>query len=165
MHKRLWLFVLFIVALISDQISKIAVDSAFSLYESKEIIGSYLKLTYIRNSGAAFGLSFGNSKVMFVVSVLVIVMLAFLFFKGQLRTEHFAGRAAVVLVFSGAFGNMMDRIRLGEVIDFIDMGLKQHRWPIYNFADIYVTIGMIILFFTYAFTTEKTEKIKTSLPD
>ena len=60
----------------------------------------------------------------------------------------------MVLVLGGAVGNLIDRIRMREVIDFIDMGIGRYRWPTYNFADIYVTVGMFILIFFYALKTE-----------
>ena len=164
MRKYLGLFVIFVFAVVSDQLSKLAVDSSFNLYESHNILGDYLKLTYVRNSGAAFGISFGSSTVMFAVTVLVIILLVYLFIKGTLRPKHIIGKAAVIMVFSGAAGNLIDRIRMGEVIDFIDMGIGLHRWPVYNFADIYVTIGMFILFFTYTERKDGSEESITNTP-
>jgi len=149
-----WLFLLFIFTLVTDQLAKTAVDTLYVLHESRSILGSYLQLTYIRNSGAAFGISVGNPKIMIVVTVLVTLVIAFLFFKGTVRPAHALGKAAVVLVLGGATGNLIDRIRFGEVIDFIDMGIGYHRWPVYNLADIYVTVGMFILFFTYTSKTD-----------
>jgi len=156
-RRHLGLFLFFLFAVVTDQLSKLSVVSFFNLYESRDIVGDYLKLTYIRNSGAAFGLSFGNSDVMFVITILVIILLTYLFFKGTLRPDHGIGRIAVFIVLGGAVVNLIDRIRFGQVIDFIDMGIGRYRWPVYNFADIYVTIGMFILFFTYAFKKDRTE--------
>jgi signal peptidase II len=147
---------------VSDQITKSAVDSYFHLHESHTILGNYLKLTYIRNSGAAFGVSIGNPKIMFAISVFVTILLAYLFLKGTLRPTHGIGEAAVVLVLGGAVGNIIDRIRLGEVIDFIDMGIGQYRWPVYNFADVYVTVGMFILFITYGLKSDNSHEANES---
>ena len=159
MRRYFWLIVLFIFAVVTDQLSKHAVDSFFNLYESRNIIGDYLKLTYIKNSGASFGISFGNPTVMVVVNILVILLLAFLFLKGTLRPEHILGKIAVFLVLGGAIGNLIDRIRFGEVRDFIEMGIGHYRWPVYNLADIYITFGMFILFFIYAFKKDSTGEI------
>lgn len=115
-------------------------------------------MTYIRNSGAAFGISFGSSNVMFAVTALVIIFLVFLYFKGTLRPDHIIGKISVMMVLGGAVGNLIDRIRMGEVIDFIDMGIGLHRWPIYNFADIYVTIGMFILLIIYTLQKDSPEE-------
>ena len=164
MRRNLWLSVVFIFAVVSDQLSKFAVDSTFNLYDSRSMLGNYLRLTYIRNSGAAFGISFGSSKVMFAVTVLVIILLVYLYLKGTLRPEHIIGKIAVIMVLGGAIGNLIDRIRMGEVIDFIDMGIGNHRWPIYNFADIYVTIGMFILLFIYTVQKDGSEEPLTQTP-
>ncbi len=164
MRRNLWLSVVFIFAIVSDQFSKFAVDSTFNLYDSRVVLGDYLRLTYIRNSGAAFGISFGSSKVMFTVTVLVVILLVYLYLKGTLRPEHIIGKIAVIMVLGGAIGNLIDRIRMGEVIDFIDMGIGNHRWPIYNFADIYVTIGMFILFFIYTVQKDDSEEPLTQTP-
>ncbi len=164
MRRNLWLSAVFIFAVVSDQFSKFAVDSTFNLYDSRSVLGDYLRLTYIRNSGAAFGISFGSSKVMFAVTVLVIIFLVYLYLKGTLRPEHIIGKIAVILVLGGAIGNLIDRIRMEEVIDFIDMGIGNHRWPIYNFADIYVTIGMFILLFIYTVQKDGSEESLTQTP-
>jgi len=149
-----WLLIVYIVTIISDQLTKSIIDSLYELHASRPILGSILQLTYIRNSGAVFGLSIGNPRIMFVMTVIVTIVLAFLFFKGIVRPEHALGKIAVVMVLGGATGNLIDRIRFGEVIDFIDMGIGYYRWPVYNLADIYITVGMVILFLTYALKTE-----------
>ena len=164
MRRNLWLSVVLIFAVVSDQLSKFVVDSTFDLYDSCSVLGDYLRLTYIRNSGAAFGISFGSSKVMFAVTVIVIILLVYLYLKGTLRPGHIIGKIAVIMVLGGAIGNLIDRIRMGEVIDFIDMGIGLHRWPIYNFADIYVTIGMFILFFIYTIQKDGSEEPLTQTP-
>ena len=162
MYRRLWLVIFFVFTLVADQLTKIAVDSYYNLYESKNIIGNFLQLTYVRNSGAAFGISLGSPQIMFAITILVTIILSYLFIKGSLRPSTTFGKIAVVLVLGGAVGNLIDRIRLGEVIDFIDMGIGHYRWPVYNFADIYVTVGMFILFFTYTLTPDKPEIVQIS---
>jgi len=160
--RRLWLFLLFTIAVVTDQASKLAVDSYFGLYHSQNIFGNYLRLTYVRNQGAAFGISFGGPKVMLTVSVLVIILLLYMFIKGSLRPSGTAGKAAVIMVIAGAIGNIIDRIRMGEVIDFLDMGIGGKRWPVYNLADVYVTIGMIILLYVYM--TEAGDARESTIP-
>ena len=145
MRERLYLTVVFLLALVADQATKIAVDMSFGLHDTKPLIGDFLRFHYIRNPGAAFGLRFGGTSIMLAITVLVTVVLIYLFFSGKFNPGNMIGRFAVVLVIAGAIGNLIDRIRLKEVIDFIDMGFGSHRWPTYNLADIYVTLGMIAL--------------------
>jgi signal peptidase II len=152
---RLKFLLLFLFLVIADQVSKLAVASHFPLYSSTNIIGDILRLSYVRNPGAAFSLSFGNPHIILVVTIIVILFLAFLIYRGIIRPENISGKIALVMIFSGAIGNLIDRIWMGEVTDFIDMGIGAHRWPVYNLADIYVTVGMFILFISYALMKEK----------
>ena len=155
MRSKILYGLLFLISLASDQLTKVAIDSQFHLHESRPILGNYLLLTYIRNSGAAFGLKFGEPVVMFVVSIAVILLLVFLYWRGLIRPDTTYGKIGFVLIISGAAGNMIDRIRLGEVIDFIEMGVGRFRWPVYNLADIYVTIGMLLLLVTFSIHDRK----------
>lgn len=150
--------ILFIIAVAADQITKFVVDSKFSLFDTRQIVGDLLCLHYIRNAGAAFGVRYGNPSVMLIVTALVTIALIYFFISGKLNPGTKAGNAAVVLVIAGAVGNLIDRVRLGEVIDFIDMGIGNYRWPTYNFADIYVTIGMIVLMFHFLFLSKTAEE-------
>ncbi len=87
---------------------------------------------------------------MFAMTVFVIALLIYLYVKGSVRPQTMIGKIALLLVFAGAVGNLIDRCRLFEVIDFIEMGIGRYRWPVYNFADIYITFGTILLFLSYA---------------
>ena len=157
MRTRIFLSILFILAVVTDQASKFAVNSVYNLYDSRPVIGNILRLYYIRNSGAAFGINFGNPTIMLVVTILVTILLVYLFLSGKIDPGNLPGKCAIVLVLSGAAGNLIDRIRMGEVIDFIDMGIGSHRWPTYNLADVYVTCGMIILIFFHIFQSDVSE--------
>ena len=109
--------------------------------ESISIIGNILKFTYIKNPGMAFGIQIGN-RLFFTLFALIasIVILVYLF---RLKPENFLARFALASIFGGAVGNLIDRIAYKEVIDFIDIRII--RWPVFNIADIAVTIGMILL--------------------
>jgi signal peptidase II len=150
---------LFIFTVTTDQASKLAVDSFFHIHDSRNIIGNFLRLTYIKNPGAAFGINFGNPKVMLAVTILVTVMLLYMFLSGKLNPGTMIGRASMVMILGGAVGNLIDRIRMGEVIDFIDMGFGRYRWPVYNLADVYVTVGVIILMITLVFFSESSNEV------
>jgi len=155
--SKLLFSLLFLCVVISDQVTKFIIDSTLSLHESRSIIGNVLQLTYVRNSGAAFGLSFGNQTVMFIVTVVVTITLFYLFISGKIDTGTIVGKIALVMVLGGAIGNLIDRIRMGEVIDFIDMGFGRYRWPVYNLADIYVTVGMFMLIFSFVIQSKSSE--------
>jgi signal peptidase II len=149
-RTRILYFFLFCVLVLLDQWTKLTVASNLYLGETRSLLGNVLQLTYVRNPGAAFSVSFGGPQIMFVITIAVISLLIYLWIRGAIRPESLPGRIALLMVFAGAAGNMIDRIRMGEVIDFIEMGVGNYHWPIYNFADIYITLGMCVLFYLYA---------------
>ncbi|MFC1539590.1 signal peptidase II [Candidatus Latescibacterota bacterium] len=151
MKNKLLLTFLFLFAIVSDQISKYLISQNFEMYESKSLIGNLLNIHYIKNPGAAFGLTLGHPLLMLVITILIIITLGYLFIRGNIFSDSMLGKFAMVMVLGGAFGNLIDRIRFREVVDFIDMGIGTHRWPVYNMADVYVTIGMFILIFYFTF--------------
>lgn len=150
MRNRLPYGILFVFLIALDQITKLAVAAHFQLGESRDLLGDVLRLTFVKNPGGAFSVYLGSFPVMFAVTVGVIALLVYMFLKGIIRPENVAGKIAVTMVFAGAVGNLIDRVRMREVIDFLDMGIGYHRWPVYNVADIAITIGMILLFITYS---------------
>lgn len=165
MRTRLLYATLFLLLVLLDQIAKIAVASRFDLGDSQSVIGDVLRLTYVRNPGAAFSVSFGNPQVMFVITMIVVALLVYLYVKGTVQPDTIPGKIALLMIFSGAAGNLIDRVRMGEVIDFIEMGIGRYRWPVYNFADIYITIGMIVLFLSYTAKKDAPETSDSALSD
>ncbi len=165
MRSRILYGLLFLTLVFIDQLTKLAVAASFHLGESRELIGDFIRLTHVKNPGAAFSVSFGGPEVMFAITVLVIGVLVYMVAKGIIRPETVSGKIALAMVFSGAVGNLIDRVRMGEVTDFIDMGIGPHRWPVYNVADIAITIGMALLFITYARQTEHPSNSDESSPD
>ena len=136
------------VTLVVDQVSKVVVEREMALYSSHPILGNFFRLTYIQNKGAAFGLDLGSPMLHTVVSIVALGVLAWMFHK--LPTEDVVLRFALVLVLGGALGNIIDRVRLNAVIDFFDVGIGTLRWPVFNFADSFVTIGIGLLALGYS---------------
>ena len=131
-----------------DQITKIWVDKTMRVYESTPIVSGLLDLHYIRNTGAAFGFLSGSHagfRIPFfiLVSAVAIGIILFLFYK--LEDSEVMMPLALSLVLGGAIGNLIDRIRLGEVIDFLLFHYKAFQWPAFNVADIGITVGVTLL--------------------
>jgi signal peptidase II len=129
-----------------DVSTKLLVQQHFVLYEQIDIIGEYVRLTYIYNPGAAFGISVGeNPRVIFLTLSIVALgalMAMYWFTPATDRTRL----VAIALICGGAIGNLIDRVRSeAGVVDFIDIGIGDVRWPVFNIADIAVTTGAIIL--------------------
>jgi signal peptidase II len=130
--------------LLVDQLTKAIVYRTLTLHEPpRQILGDLLQLTYIHNAGSALGL-FGGSRWFFIgVSLLSILVILALVRSGRYRDRHMI--TAFGLILGGAAGNLVDRLWLGRVIDFIEMGIAGHYWPVYNVADIGITAGVILL--------------------
>ena len=131
-----------------DQMTKAWIHKTMLLHQSIPVIPGLFNLTYIRNPGAAFGLfaSGGGSlrSAFFIaVSVIALVVLSLLYTKAP--RETWLLRFSLSLVMGGAIGNLIDRIRLGEVVDFLDFYLGSYHWPAFNVADSCITIGIGLL--------------------
>ena len=143
MLKWLWLSLL---ALLLDQWSKLMVDSAMQLYQSIPVL-PFFNLTYVHNTGAAFSfLSQAGgwqrwffSVLAFVVSVMISIWLA------RLKKDETLLASALALILGGAIGNLLDRLRYGYVIDFLDVYYQNWHWPAFNIADSAITLGVMLM--------------------
>jgi signal peptidase II len=125
-----------------DQLTKLWVVRAMELGESRPVLDGFLKLTYVHNAGAAFGLDLGGRWSFILVTILVATFIVFYYARSE-RTR--TARWALALILGGALGNLIDRIRLGEVVDFLHLSISTASWPIFNVADIGVTVGVGLL--------------------
>jgi len=142
------LLVTSLIVLILDQATKLYIDRSFELYQSLTLIENFFNITYVRNQGAAFGiLSQSAYRVPFFISVAAIAAVAIIWAIHRLRNEQKIAATALALICSGAVGNLIDRIRLGEVIDFLDAHWYQYHWPAFNVADSAISIGVGLLMF------------------
>jgi signal peptidase II len=134
-----------------DQLTKAWIRSSMSLNETIPVIGNVVRLTYIHNEGAAFGLSIGaySSQIFLVLAAIASALVLYLLLTSP-RGERMQ-RIALALILGGALGNIIDRIRWSMVVDFIQVGIAGHFWPIFNVADSAVTIGAAMLAWTYLF--------------
>ena len=149
---RLTIFTMLTVFVI-DQLSKFLVKSHLELYESWPEEG-LIRITYGTNSGTAFGLFPNQTSVLIVASVFAIAFIYY-FYKSQGGNGYLL-RTAIGLQLGGAFGNLLDRVRLGSVVDFIDVGW----WPIFNVADSSIVVGISILVFVMFLDSSNDSKTK-----
>lgn len=134
------------VGIIIDQISKVVVDRSMQLYDSIPIFENFFHLTYVRNRGAAFSfLSNASWRLPFFITVSIIAVIVILIAFRKLRDDQKFAQTSLALIFSGAVGNLIDRIRLGEVIDFLDAHWYRHHWPAFNVADSLICVGVFLL--------------------
>jgi signal peptidase II len=145
----IWHVLLIVIAVVAlDQLTKWEVTRTMRLHESIPIISDYFSLTYIRNSGAAFGILAGSNagfRMVFfgLTSVLALALLGTIY--ARLSPADWIGQISVAGIFGGAIGNLIDRVRFGEVIDFLDFSIQGHHWPAFNVADAAITVGVCFL--------------------
>ena len=133
----------------ADQITKLLVMKHFTVGESHHVIGGLLDFTYVQNRGAAFGMLSSQRWFFMLITVVIMAAVVYGWFKGYFH--HITGRIAAVLIVAGGLGNMIDRVRLGYVVDFIDVS-PLFSFAVFNVADCCVTVGagllmVFILFF------------------
>src|SRR3989338_3389114 len=126
-----------LIIILIDQLSKFLIKSNFQLNQSVPIINNIFHLTYINNTGAGFGILKAQTLILIFVSIAVIGIIFYNFDK--IKNKEILLQVLVGFVLGGTIGNLIDRMAYGHVIDFIDFRI----WPIFNFADSFVTIGVI----------------------
>ena len=135
-----------IVAL--DQATKALVDRYMELHESHTIVEGLARLTYVQNRGAAFGIlsdaDLPYQSVLFSL-VSIVALGAIAVYAWKLPVHDRLSRAALALIMGGAVGNLLDRMRLGYVIDYVDVYWGRHHWPAFNVADSAISIGVALL--------------------
>ncbi len=139
------LLAIFAGVVVFDQLSKWWVMASFALYESRPVVGGLFSLTYVQNTGAAFGLLAGPPvwwRQFFFVLVAVAAMVVLVGAYRHYRRRGWLYGAAIGCIGGGAVGNLIDRLRFGAVVDFLDFYVKTHHWPAFNIADSAITVGV-----------------------
>ena len=121
-----------------------------TLHESIPVLGNFFHITYIENSGMAFGINFSGGSLIFTVAAIVASVVV-VWYLWKVRNRQFVLRLSLALIFGGAIGNLIDRLLFGRVVDFFDFSLAGYHWPIFNVADSAVTVGMFIFLYISLF--------------
>ena len=138
-----------------DRISKILViNEAESFGDINISVTSFLNLNLIWNEGIAFGLFSFEQKFYYNLLTLIIIIVTLIIFWMITRTEKLEN-LGFMMIFGGSLGNIFDRLFYSAVPDFIDFHIKNFHWFIFNVADIFITIGVIILLFQELFLKNK----------
>lgn len=144
-NKYLTLFLISNALIIIDQYTKFLVNTHIPLYKSIMVIEDFFHLTHVRNPGVAFGLFADQEseyKALVFILISTVAIIAILVIYHQTPGDKIMVRSGLIMIFSGAIGNLIDRIVYQEVIDFVDIFYKNSHWPAFNFADACITIGV-----------------------
>ena len=150
-----------ILSILADQISKTLITVSLLPGESFPVLGNFFRVTFVLNPGGIFGTRLGNQNFYTLISILAIGVTLWFYFKikGKENVLHLG----LCLVLGGAVGNLIDRFRFGQVVDFLDFdffninlppkdilfsrfpGISLDRWPVFNLADSFILIGMCLV--------------------
>jgi len=159
-YKRKIFFLFFLVLVFFDQFSKFIAQKTFLLLGnfSFPVLGNVIKLTYAKNYGAAFSFKLINDNAsnnyLFIGIIIIAIFIIIYFFLKEKKNNSFL----FSLILSGAIGNLIDRIKYGFVIDFIDCDFPDiilYRWPTFNFADAYISTAIILFFYSSLIKSRK----------
>lgn len=148
------------LVLVLDQATKLYVHTTFALHESRPVIAHFFAWTYVRNSGAAFGFLARQSPAflqMFFPVVTVVALTGLIIYFVRVPAHYTMRLWGLCLIISGALGNALDRLWLGQVIDFIDVHWYTYHWPAFNVADSSICIGVGLLLLDTFQTASGTE--------
>jgi len=148
LNKYAIFFLTVITVTLLDQFTKAFIHATMSLHSSWVVIAGFLNITYVRNPGAAFGFLAHTApwfRSIFFVLVTLLAIGMILYYLVKSRADQPGLIFALSLILSGALGNLIDRLRLGEVIDFIDVYWSTYHWPAFNVADAAISIGAMIM--------------------
>ncbi len=140
MNKKIIIGSIFL--LLIDVVSKILIDLNFNLNETKSIILNFFSITKVYNDGASWGIMNGYRYILIIIA---IVMLVILIMYQKNFTKNIRNTLAFSFLYAGIVGNLIDRIIHGYVIDFLDFEIFKYDFPVFNFADICITFGIILL--------------------
>ncbi len=149
MKKNILIFFLgaaFVIVL--DQITKCAITSRFFMHESYPVINGFFNLVYVMNPGAAFGFLANAPEIfryIFFTSITIVALVLILYYLVKSNPQSLMLVCALTLIFAGAVGNLIDRLRFGAVVDFLDVYIWSAHWPAFNVADSAISIGAVLM--------------------
>lgn len=132
-----------LVVILLDMVSKYIVSRLLIVNESVMIIKNFFNITYVRNTGAAFSIFSGNTFLVMIVSFIIII--GIILYISKNKPSNKIDKISYSLILGGAIGNFIDRIIYGYVRDFIEIDIFGWDYPIFNLADVFVVVGVILL--------------------
>jgi signal peptidase II len=154
-----WSVLLIILALVGlDQLTKFIAEANIPLNESVVWIEDFLYITHHHNEGAAWGLLQGAQWFFYIVTAFALAVFGYFSMDINFRTAKIYS-IGIILLIAGTLGNFIDRVRFGWVVDFIDVYIFNYDYPIFNFADSYLTVGVILFAIDLLFLEAKRKSL------
>ena len=160
MKRNLIIFILGAIVVIAlDQITKAAITEKLFMYPSYKIIDGFFSLVYVTNPGAAFGFLARAPEIfryLFFTGITVLAILLIIYYIMKSKQETLLIVISLALIFGGAVGNLIDRIRFGAVVDFLDFYIGTWHWPAFNVADSAISVGAVLMIWKMLVNRRKT---------
>jgi signal peptidase II len=135
--------------LVLDQLTKLLIVKWMPLHSAYEVIPGFFELVHVRNTGGAFSI-FANPdstwRRFIFIGLTVAIVSVLLYAYGKLKEDQRWTKTSYALLCGGAIGNLIDRVRFGNVVDFLDFYVGGYHWPAFNVADSAITVGAVMLF-------------------
>ena len=147
--------ILSVFIILADQIAKSAATQYLMGQRPIEIIKNFVELHYVKNYGAAFGI-LQNQRWFFIVITSIVVFAMIVYMLRNSKNLTILAKLSISMLSGGAVGNLIDRVRLGYVVDFINLELKIYNCPVFNIADMFIGVGTALL--VYTVLVDKLEK-------
>ncbi|HOD30563.1 MAG: signal peptidase II [Smithellaceae bacterium] len=164
MKKNLIIFIACAASVIAiDQLTKAVITEKLFMYGTHKVIDGFFNLVYVMNPGAAFGFLSRTPELFrysFFIGITVLAMLLIIYYLVKSENEKAIITLSLALIFGGAVGNLIDRIRFGAVVDFLDFYIGNWHWPAFNAADSAITVGAALMLWEMIIARHK--KPKTS---
>ena len=156
---RKWSFIALVVAsvVVLDQLTKLWIRENVELFSSFPVVPGFFNITHVRNPGGAFNFLAESSEAFrlpFFFVMTGVAILALLYFLREIDESQKLLLFAIAGVLGGAIGNFIDRVAIGEVVDFLDVYWGTYHWPSFNVADSFITVGVVVLLVHSLFSTE-----------
>lgn len=130
--------------IVADQVAKAWVVGSFQAGKPVSVLGDFVRIWYVQNSGGLFGM-FRDQALLFAVASVVVIGLIVWYHGHALASSGWLATLALGLLLGGAVGNLIDRVHLGYVVDFVDMGIGAWRFYAYNVADSAISVSILLL--------------------
>lgn len=164
MRKNIVLFIFgAIVVIVLDQITKAVITEKLFMYGSYKVIDGFFSLVYVMNPGAAFGFLAEAPEIfryLFFISVTVLAVLLIIYYILKSKSQDVLIVISLTLIFGGAVGNLIDRIRFGAVVDFLDFYIGAWHWPAFNVADSAISVGAVLMIWEMLVSRKKISSSK-----
>ena len=164
--RNIIIFILGAAAVVAlDQITKAAITSRFLLHESSTIIDGFFNLVYVMNPGAAFGFlarASATFRYIFFTGITSVAILLIIYYLIKNKHGSIITVVSLALIFGGAVGNLIDRIRFGAVVDFLDFYIGACHWPAFNVADSAITVGAILMIWEMIGARKRNQPVEES---